>query len=41
MRTGQGNRFKELEQENAHFKRLLAAAELDKATSREADSGNV
>ncbi len=36
----QAKRFKELEQENARLKRLLADAELDKAILREAASGN-
>ncbi len=40
LRTDQVKRFKELEQENARLKRLLADAELDKAILREAASGN-
>lgn len=40
LRTDQAKRFKELEQENARLKRLLADAELDKAILREAASGN-
>ena len=38
--TDQAKRFKELEQENARLKRLLADAELGKAILREAASGN-
>ncbi len=41
LRTDQAKRFKELEQENARLKRLLADTELDKAILREAASGNV
>ena len=40
LRTDQAKRVKELEQENARLKRLLADAELDKAILREAASGN-
>jgi putative transposase len=40
LRTDQAKRFKELEQENARLKRLLADAELDKAILKEAASGN-
>ncbi len=40
LKTDQAKRFKELEQENARLKRLLADAELDKAILREAASGN-
>ena len=40
LRTDQAKRYKELEQENARLKRLLAEAELDKAILREAASGN-
>ena len=40
LRTDQAKRFKELEQENARLKRLLADAELDKAILREAAAGN-
>jgi putative transposase len=40
LRTDQAKRFKELEQENARLKRLLADAELDKAILREAALGN-
>ena len=38
LRTDQAKRFKELEQENARLKRLLADAELDKAILRVAAS---
>lgn len=40
MKIDQARRFKELEQENARLKRLLADAELDKAILREAASQN-
>jgi len=40
MKMNQAKRLKELEQENARLKRLLADAELDKAILREAASGN-
>lgn len=40
MRIDQAKRFKELEQENARLKRLLAEAELDKAILREAARPN-
>lgn len=40
MKVDQAKRFKELEQENARLKRLLAEAELDKAILREAAKGN-
>lgn len=36
LKVDQARRFKELEQENARLKRLLAEAELDKAILREA-----
>ena len=36
MRTNQAKRLKELARENARLKRLLADAELDKASLREA-----
>jgi putative transposase len=39
LRTDQAKRLKDLEKENARLKRLLAAAELDKAILREAASG--
>lgn len=40
LRVDQARRFKELEQENARLKRLLADAELDKAVLREAARPN-
>jgi len=40
LKVDQARRFKELEQENARLKRLLADAELDKAILREAASPN-
>lgn len=40
LKVDQAKRFKELEQENARLKRLLAEAELDKAILREAASPN-
>jgi len=40
LKVDQAKRFKELEQENARLKRLLADAELDKAILREAATGN-
>ena len=40
IRTDQAKRLKDLEKENARLKRLLADAELDKATLREAVWGN-
>lgn len=40
LRVDQAKRLKDLEKENARQKRLLAEAELDKAISREAASGN-
>ena len=40
MKADQAKRFKQIEQENARLKRLLAEAELDKAILREADQGN-
>lgn len=40
LRMDQAKRLKELEQENARLKRLLADAELDKAILKEAASGN-
>lgn len=40
LKVDQARRFKELEQENARLKRLLAEAELDKAILREAASPN-
>jgi putative transposase len=40
LRTDQAKKLKDLEQENARLKRLLADAELDKAILREAASGN-
>ncbi len=36
MKADQAKRFKQIEQENARLKRLLAEAELDKAILREA-----
>lgn len=40
LKVDQAKRFKELEQENARLKRLLADAELDKAILREAARPN-
>ena len=40
MKAEEAKRLKELEQENARLKRLLAEAELDKAILKEALSGN-
>ena len=40
MEVSEAKRLKELEDENARLKRLLADAELDKATLKEAVSGN-
>lgn len=40
LRMDQAKRMKQLEQENARLKRLLADAELDKAILKEAASGN-
>ena len=40
LKVDQAKRFKELEQENARLKRLLADAELDKAILKEAAKGN-
>ena len=40
LKVVQARRFKELEQENARLKRLLAEAELDKAILREAARPN-
>ena len=40
MKSGEAKRLKELEQENARLKRLLAEAELDKAMLKELASGN-
>ncbi len=40
MKADQANRFKQIEQENARLKCLLAEAELDKAILREAPQGN-
>lgn len=40
LKVDQAKRFKELEQENARLKRLLADAELDKAILKEAARGN-
>lgn len=40
LQVEQAKRFKELQQENARLKRLLAEAELDKAILREAASPN-
>jgi putative transposase len=40
LKVNQAKRFKELEQENARLKRLLADAELDKAILREAARPN-
>ncbi len=40
MKAEEAKRLKELEQENARLKKLLAEAELDKAMLRELASGN-
>ena len=40
MKAQEAKRLKELEQENARLKRLLAEAELDKALLKEVASGN-
>ncbi len=40
LKVDQARRFKDLEQENARLKRLLAEAELDKAILREAARPN-
>ena len=40
LRIDQAKRLKELEKENSRLKRLLADAELDKASLREAASGH-
>ncbi len=40
LKVAQAKRFKELQQENARLKRLLAEAELDKAILREAARPN-
>jgi transposase-like protein len=40
LKVDQAKRFKELEQENARLKRLLADAELDKAILKEAAKGH-
>jgi len=40
LKIDQAKRFKELEQENARLKRILAEAELDKAILREAARPN-
>ncbi len=40
LKVDQAKRFKELEQENARLKRLLAEAELDNAILREAARPN-
>ena len=40
LQIDQAKRLKELENENARLKRLLADAELDKAILKEAASGN-
>lgn len=40
MKAEEAKRLKELEQENARLKKLLAEAELDKAILREALEGN-
>ena len=41
LKVDQAKRFKELEQENARLKRLLADAELDKVILREAARPNL
>ncbi|QDU62917.1 Transposase [Planctomycetes bacterium Pan216] len=40
MKADEARRLKELEQENAKLKRLLAEAELDKAMLKELSKGN-
>lgn len=40
LKTSQAKRFKELEQESARLKRLLAEAHLDKAMLQEIAKGN-
>ena len=40
LKMDQAKRLKQLEQENAKLKKLLAEAELDKAILKEAASGN-
>lgn len=40
LKTDQAKRFKQLEQENARLKRLLAEAHLDKAMLQEVAKGN-
>jgi hypothetical protein len=40
MKATEAKRLKELEQENAHLKRLLADAKLDKAMLKELAEGN-
>jgi hypothetical protein len=40
MKANDAKRLKELEQENARLKKLLAEAELDKAMLREIAEGN-
>lgn len=40
MKVDQAKRLKDLEKENARLKHLLADAELDKASLKEAASGN-
>jgi hypothetical protein len=40
MKSTEAKRLKELEQENARLKRLLAEAELDKAMLKELAEGN-
>lgn len=40
MKSEEAKRLKELEQENARLKKLLAEAELDKAMLKEIASGN-
>ena len=40
VRTDLAKRLKELDRENARLKKLLAEAELDKATLRDAAAGN-
>lgn len=39
MKSGEAKRLKELEQENARLKKLLAEAELDKAMLKELNEG--
>jgi putative transposase len=40
MRVDQARRLKELEQENSHFKKLVADLSLDNALLKEASRGN-